>query len=246
MNGTPSALVMSFRRPAVSIAICSDSITQGPAIKNSGRSSPTSKPASFMLPPRAARGPPEGDVARLGAALRLPVLPPRAARGHAEGDASAAWDGPAPRSRGGLLSNGRDFHIAVRLRSRLLTRQCGLDKRLEQRMSMTRRRCELGVKLNADEKRMRRQLHDLGQLLAGRSRGNRVPAGFELRHIDVVDLVAVPMAFVHFGAVNARRQCAALDRTLLRPEPHRAAEIGLRIAALDTAGAIGPFSNQRN
>ena len=48
IEGAP---VISFSRPAVSIAICSDSITHGPAIRKSGRSSPTSKPASFTRRP---------------------------------------------------------------------------------------------------------------------------------------------------------------------------------------------------
>src|SRR5260370_18618125 len=48
MKGIPSAAVISLRLPAVSIAISLDSTTQGPAIKNSGRSRPTSKPQSFM------------------------------------------------------------------------------------------------------------------------------------------------------------------------------------------------------
>src|SRR5581483_11631371 len=48
----PSRDVMSLSVPAVSICKCSDSTTQGPAIRNSGRSRPTSKPHSFMRTPR--------------------------------------------------------------------------------------------------------------------------------------------------------------------------------------------------
>src|SRR5579859_633134 len=48
MNGMPSAAVISLSLPAVSIAICLDSTTQGPAMTNSGWSRPTSKPQSFM------------------------------------------------------------------------------------------------------------------------------------------------------------------------------------------------------
>ena len=51
MNGMPSSPVISFRRPAVSIAIWRDSITHGPAIRNNGRSSPASKPHSFTRRP---------------------------------------------------------------------------------------------------------------------------------------------------------------------------------------------------
>src|SRR5690349_21026441 len=49
MNGTPSALVSSFSRPATSSCSCSLSTTQGPAIRNSGRSIPTSNPQSFIV-----------------------------------------------------------------------------------------------------------------------------------------------------------------------------------------------------
>src|SRR5262252_8720805 len=56
MNGMPSAVVISFRRPATSICSCSDSTTQGPAIRNSGRLSPTSKPHSFIAT-SSSRGP---------------------------------------------------------------------------------------------------------------------------------------------------------------------------------------------
>src|SRR5262245_60530317 len=48
MNGTPSATVISFKRPATSICNCSDSTTHGPAIRNSGLSRPTSNPHSFI------------------------------------------------------------------------------------------------------------------------------------------------------------------------------------------------------
>ena len=50
MNGMPSAAVISFSVPATSICNCSDSTTQGPAIRKKGWSSPTSKPHSFMRP----------------------------------------------------------------------------------------------------------------------------------------------------------------------------------------------------
>src|SRR5215210_6237235 len=49
MNGTPSARVISLSSPAVSKASWRDSTTHGPAIRNIGRSRPTSKPHSFMI-----------------------------------------------------------------------------------------------------------------------------------------------------------------------------------------------------
>src|ERR1700686_411252 len=48
MNGTFSRAQISFRRPATSICNCSDSTTHGPAMRNSGRCNPTSKPQRFM------------------------------------------------------------------------------------------------------------------------------------------------------------------------------------------------------
>src|SRR6478735_3236613 len=48
MNGTPSLAAISLSLPATSICSCSDSTTHGPAMRNSGRSTPTSNPHSFM------------------------------------------------------------------------------------------------------------------------------------------------------------------------------------------------------
>src|SRR5690606_12161154 len=48
MKGMDSAAVISLSCPAVSNAIWRDSITQGPAIRKNGCSSPTSKPHSCM------------------------------------------------------------------------------------------------------------------------------------------------------------------------------------------------------
>src|SRR5512133_732352 len=48
MNGMPKEVVISFNVPAVSICSCSDSMTQGPAIRNRGWFRPTSKPHSFI------------------------------------------------------------------------------------------------------------------------------------------------------------------------------------------------------
>src|SRR5690606_17348283 len=51
MKGMPSAEVISFSCPATSTCSCSLSTTQGPEIRNSGQSSPTSKPHRFMGKP---------------------------------------------------------------------------------------------------------------------------------------------------------------------------------------------------
>src|SRR3954452_19070233 len=47
MNGTDKVAQTSLSLPATSICNCSDSTTHGPAIRNRGRLSPTSKPQSF-------------------------------------------------------------------------------------------------------------------------------------------------------------------------------------------------------
>src|SRR5437764_462502 len=48
MNGISSRAVISLSRPAISSVSAGLSMTQGPAIRNNGRSTPTSCPASFM------------------------------------------------------------------------------------------------------------------------------------------------------------------------------------------------------
>src|SRR3954470_21351268 len=48
MKGTPALRQISRSAPAVSRAICRDSTTQGPAIRNSGLSRPTSNPQSLI------------------------------------------------------------------------------------------------------------------------------------------------------------------------------------------------------
>jgi hypothetical protein len=60
MKLMPSRPVISLSVPAVSSCSCSDSITQGPAIRNSGWSSPTLNPHRSML----MRRPPRPDAAR--------------------------------------------------------------------------------------------------------------------------------------------------------------------------------------
>jgi hypothetical protein len=49
MKGIPNEEVISFKVPAVSICNCSDSMTQGPAIKKKRWSRPTLNPQSFMV-----------------------------------------------------------------------------------------------------------------------------------------------------------------------------------------------------
>ena len=54
MNGTRSSAQISFNCPATSTCSCSDSTTQGPAMRNSGRSRPTSKSHSLIASSRSA------------------------------------------------------------------------------------------------------------------------------------------------------------------------------------------------
>ena len=76
MKEMPSAEVISLSVPAVSICNCSDSMTQGPAIRKIGRSRPTSNPHSFIPLPRqslsVARGPPRGARDARGGSARRP------------------------------------------------------------------------------------------------------------------------------------------------------------------------------
>ena len=53
--GAPSDAQIAFSSPATSICSCRDSTTQGPAMRNSGWSSPTSNPHSFTARPRSTR-----------------------------------------------------------------------------------------------------------------------------------------------------------------------------------------------
>src|SRR6185369_6219452 len=67
MNGMPRLEVISLSVPAVSICSCSDSTTQGPAMRKKGWSSPTEKLHSFISPA------PSGDGLQQRLAGRLVV-----------------------------------------------------------------------------------------------------------------------------------------------------------------------------
>src|SRR5437773_150621 len=113
-------------------------------------------------------------------------------------------------------------------------------------MPIPRRRSEFGVELHADEEGMAGELHYLGQVLARRARRDLVALRLELRHVDIVDLIAVAMALVHLGAVNGGGQRPRLDRTLLRAQAHGAAELRFVGAPFDPAGAVEPLGDQRD
>src|SRR5512145_283010 len=76
------------------------------------------------------------------------------------------------------------------------------DECLEQRMAVARCRGELRVELHAHEERMPGQLHDLGQALARRARRDFVALHLELRHVDIVHLIPVPMPLVYFTPID--------------------------------------------
>ncbi len=91
---------------------------------------------------------------------------------------------------------------------------------------------------------MARELHHLGQVLGRGVRRDLVALGLELRHVDVVHLVAVAVALVHFRAIDGKGQRILFNGTFLRAEAHRAAEVGLLGALLDPAGAVDPLRDQ--
>src|SRR5678816_4508501 len=188
MKGTPSEPAISLSLPATSICSCSDSTTQGPAIRNSGRSSPTSNPQSFM-------------------------------------PARSSSDSHGPLG---------------------LVRERGVDERLEKRVAAPGRRLELRMELDADEPRVhaRRQLDDLGELLALRDRRDHKTRVREPVEVVLVGLVAMAMTLGQDVAVDLVRERPGLDVGALRAEAHRAAEIGLGIARLDRAVAVFPFVDQ--
>src|ERR1051326_6606633 len=113
-------------------------------------------------------------------------------------------------------------------------------------MARARRGGELGVELHADEERVPRQLHHLGQVLGRGARRHLVALRLELRHVDVVHLVAVPVALVHVLSINGEGQGIGLDRALLRAQAHGAPELGLLGALLDAAGAVEPLGDERD
>src|SRR5258708_14312403 len=113
-------------------------------------------------------------------------------------------------------------------------------------MAIARRGGELRAEVHADEERMAGQLHDLRQVLARRARRDLVALRLELRHVDVVRLVAVAMALVDARPIDGSGQRPRLDRAALRSEAHGAAELRFFGATLDAAGAVEPLGDERH
>src|SRR5690606_36703189 len=120
------------------------------------------------------------------------------------------------------------------------------DQRAEERMAAARRGSELRVELHADEERVPRKLHHLRQLLARRAGRDLVALGLELRHIDVVHLVAVPMALVDLRAVDLVGERALLQRAFLRAQAPGAADVRGLGALLYAPAAVEPFGDDRD
>src|SRR5674476_107147 len=166
-----NSLQISFNLPAVSIAICCDSITHGPAIRNNGWFRPTSKLQSFMPPPHYHYVKRHAWRFRWLAALPAPPL-------------------RAPCSCRHLF--------LLELNSLALQR--GFNKSLEQGMSGARRGGEFGMELHTDEPRVRglRQFHYLRQVFTGRARRYDQPGLFQRRHVMVVDFIAMTVTLIDF------------------------------------------------
>src|SRR3989338_2626582 len=101
MNGMPRRAVISFSCPALSSANCSDSITHGPAIRKNGRSSPTSKPQSFIVRSRHPASRDTRTSCSLNGDLRFLYLRPFASRPRRE-DVAAEQRVTVARARGKL------------------------------------------------------------------------------------------------------------------------------------------------
>ena len=92
---------------------------------------------------------------------------------------------------------------------------------------------QFGVELDADEPRMVGALDDLGQLAVGRHAGEDQPLFLERVAVVDVDLVAVAVALGDVGrAILLGDLAVVAELRLVGPEPHGAAEIGLRRAPL--------------
>src|SRR5437773_3226047 len=168
---------------------------------------------------------------------------------------SAIWrdsttHGPAIRNKGlsRPASNPQSFMLSSRDRGlglAGLVLQSGLDERREERMPAAGRRGEFRMELAADEPRVRRQLDHLAQLLALGEAGGAQALVLQPLHVLVVDFVAMAVAFVdHVRAVDLACEAPGLGHGALSTQPHRPAEIGLFVAALDAAVAVLPLGHE--
>src|SRR5882672_3676875 len=170
---------------------------------------------------------------------------------------SAIWrdsttHGPAIRNKGlsRPTSKPQSFMLSSRDRGlglAGLVLQSGLDERRKERMAAAGRRGEFRMELAADEPRVRWQLDHFAQLLALGEAGNAQALVLQPLHVLAVDFVAVAVAFVdHVRAVDLAREAPGLEGGALGAQAHRAAEIGLFVAALDAAVAVLPLGHERD
>src|SRR5215472_2151855 len=122
----------------------------------------------------------------------------------------------------------------------------GTDEAGEQRVPVTRRGGELGVKLSRYEPGVVGELDHLHQPIA-REPGEAHASLAIAIEIVVVELVAMPMALHdEIAPVNLAGARAGTEQHLLRPEAHGAALVGALIAHLRAVHLILPLGNERN
>src|SRR5690606_25228010 len=174
MKLIPSRAVISFSRPATSSCSCSDSTTQGPAIRKKGWSRPT-------LNPHRSIGNTSSWALPVGEGLRGTTMP------HRNGGSSAPPSRPGPPVQGearhrAALRLGFLQQLAARL---VLAR--GAHEADEQRVAVARRGQELRVRLAGDEPGMVRQLDHLHQQVVHRLGRDHQAGVLELGPVAVVE-----------------------------------------------------------
>src|SRR3990172_2105 len=200
MNGMPRLRVISLIWPAVSSAMASDSITHGPAMRKNGRSSPASKPQSFMKRSQKCFA-----SARTN---RLPFLLPKPAPASDIFEIASCGGGLRARNRLGMARPG-GLHIAG-----------------EQRMTVTRRGGEFRMELHAHEPGVIRPFDDFDQRAVHGCAGNHQALLRQTVAILVVEFVAVAVTLddgilaVQTAHMRPRHQLA-----FLATQTHGAAEI---------------------
>jgi hypothetical protein len=216
MNGTPSAAQVSFSAPATSIWSCCDSTTQGPAIRNSGCSSPASKPQSLIA---------RGQLARFSA---------RFARRACQTDANElchsvgrAFDGRAPLPRECRPDESDEQRMAAprvrrELGMELTAEEPGMVRELDHLAKVA---CDLASRPCADRETRRLE-----------------PRQVMVVHFVAVPMALR----YRRCAVDPVRERPGHHVAGLRAEAHRAAHVGVRAAALDRAVPILPLGDQRD
>src|SRR5580765_1772175 len=100
------------------------------------------------------------------------------------------------------------------------------DEAREERMRRERLRLELGMELDGDEPRMRRQLRDLDELAVGRAARHLHPVLRERRLVETIEFEAMPMPLVdQIAAVDSVRDRSGHEFARVASQSHRAAEL---------------------